>query len=68
MLQPLTLRIQSTKPSTKPSPKAWSIWKHRNCCVFDGCLPRPQLVLQEVTEQASLWVLAGAKALGVLLG
>jgi len=46
---------------------AWSIWKMRNRCVFDGRHPDARLVLQEINEQANLWKLAGAKALGELL-
>jgi len=39
----------------------------RNRCVFDGRHPDARLVLQEINEQANLWKLAGAKALGELL-
>jgi len=46
---------------------AWSIWKMRNRCMFDGCQPAARPVLQEIHEQANLWKLAGAKALGELL-
>ena len=46
---------------------AWFIWKMRNRCMFDGCQPAARPVLQEIHEQANLWKLAGAKALGELL-
>jgi len=46
---------------------AWSIWKLRNRCVFDSCHPDTHLVLQEINEQATLWKMAGAKALRELL-
>jgi len=35
--------------------------------MFDGCHPATRPVLQEIHEQANLWKLAGAKALGELL-
>lgn len=46
---------------------SWSIWKLRNRCVFDGCHPDIRLILQEIAEQATLWKMTGAKALGELL-
>ena len=42
---------------------AWTIWKHRNHCVFYGYAPDVRAVAQEISEQVVLWVMAGAKAL-----
>ena len=42
---------------------AWSIWKHRNRCVFDGCSPSVVIALSAAREEMLCWRLAGAKAL-----
>jgi hypothetical protein len=42
---------------------AWSIWKHRNRCVFDGCSPSVVIALSAAREEMLCWCLAGAKAL-----
>ena len=42
---------------------AWSIWKHRNRCVFDGCSPSVEIALSAAREEMMCWRLAGAKAL-----
>ncbi|WVZ84633.1 hypothetical protein U9M48_031641 [Paspalum notatum var. saurae] len=47
---------------------AWSLWKHRIACVFEGLGPSVSLVCQEVEEESQLWCLAGNKALQGLLG
>jgi hypothetical protein len=41
---------------------AWTIWKHRNRCVFDGCNPSLVTTLRVAREEAVLWSLIGAKA------
>jgi len=46
---------------------AWSIWKHRNRCVFEGHRPSVPLVVQEVASLARLWSQAGARGLNSLL-
>jgi len=46
---------------------AWEIWKHRNSCVFEGSLPNIQVLLQAITNESTLWCLAGASKLGELL-
>ena len=45
---------------------AWTIWKHRNRCVFDGCNPSLVTALRVAREEAVLWSLIGAKALSFL--
>jgi hypothetical protein len=48
---------------------AWTIWKHRNACVFDGVSPSINLIISELKDEYSLWCLAGAKKLqGLGLG
>jgi hypothetical protein len=42
---------------------AWTIWKHQNDCVFNGCVPRLSTALNLAQEKALLWSLAGAKGL-----
>lgn len=44
----------------------WVIWKHRNRCVFDNMLPQIQAIMREITEEMTLWTMAGAKRLGKL--
>ncbi|RCV36691.1 hypothetical protein SETIT_8G002500v2 [Setaria italica] len=46
---------------------AWEIWKHRNSCVFEGALPNTQVLLQAITNESTLWCLAGASKLRELL-
>jgi hypothetical protein len=45
---------------------AWTIWKHRNRCVFDGCNPSLVTALRMAREEAVLWSMTGAKALSFL--
>jgi hypothetical protein len=45
---------------------AWTIWKHMNRCVFDGCNPSLVTALRVAREEAVLWSLIGAKALSFL--
>ena len=45
---------------------AWTIWRHRNDCVFNGATPRLDTALLLAKEEAELWCLAGAKGLSLL--
>jgi hypothetical protein len=47
--------------------RAWSIWNHRNRCVFDGIQPRLNGVLAMVRDELHLWSLAGARGVSHLL-
>jgi len=46
---------------------AWSIWNHRNRCVFDGISPNLNGVLSAVEEEMHLWSWAGARGVSHLL-
>jgi hypothetical protein len=46
----------------------WSLWKHRNACVFDGRDPSVSVICQEVEAESRLSVMAGDKVLQELLG
>ena len=46
---------------------AWSIWNHRNRCVFDGISPNLNVVLSAVEEEMHLWSWAGARGVSHLL-
>jgi len=41
----------------------WTIWKHKNACVFQGVSPSVNTILWELKDEHSLWCLAGAKKL-----
>jgi hypothetical protein len=45
---------------------AWSVWKHRNRCVFDNGSPNLSLILRQADEERSRWEVAGAKGLSFL--
>jgi hypothetical protein len=42
---------------------AWSLWKHRNKCVFDGVSPYLANLVEGFWEEQQNWSLAGAKNL-----
>ena len=45
---------------------AWSLWKLRNRCVFDGVSPSLAGLVNQVSEELELWCLAGAKGISHL--
>jgi hypothetical protein len=45
---------------------AWSIWRHRNDCVFNGASPNVNLALAMAREEAHWWSRAGAKGISLL--
>lgn len=45
---------------------AWSIWRHRNDCVFNGASPNVNMALTLAREEAYMWSLAGAKGISLL--
>jgi len=45
---------------------AWILLKLRNYCMFDESAPNVQTALQAFKDEANLWIVGGAKALGVL--
>jgi hypothetical protein len=42
---------------------AWTIWNHRNKCVFDGRTPSLSSILASADKERSRWETAGAKGL-----
>jgi len=42
------------------------LWKHRNCCVFDGISPNSTNVIMVVKEEMQLWATAGARGISHL--
>jgi hypothetical protein len=47
---------------------AWTLWRHRNECVFNGASPRLSAALAVAGEEAIMWSMAGAKELALLTG
>jgi hypothetical protein len=45
---------------------AWTIWNHRNGCVFDGAAPNLAGALIAAGEERRLWSMAGARGLSFL--
>jgi hypothetical protein len=46
---------------------AWTLWKHRNRCVFDGILPSLAATISQAEEGKRTWELAGAKGISFLV-
>ncbi|WVZ77160.1 hypothetical protein U9M48_025058, partial [Paspalum notatum var. saurae] len=44
----------------------WTLWKHRNTCVFEGVVPSMARVLLLAMEETHLCILAGARGLSLL--
>ena len=40
---------------------AWTVWNHRNRCVFDGISPNLAAALRSAGEQRQFWEMAGAR-------
>ncbi|KAF8651688.1 hypothetical protein HU200_063201 [Digitaria exilis] len=45
---------------------SWRLWKKRNECVFRDTTPDIATVVNELLEDASMWVQAGASGLGAI--
>jgi hypothetical protein len=45
---------------------AWTLWRHRNDCVFNGVSPRLSPALAIAREEPWAWCIAGAKGLSLL--
>jgi hypothetical protein len=46
---------------------AWSLWNHRNGCVFDGRQPSLNELLSAIKEEMYMWELTGARGLAHIL-
>jgi hypothetical protein len=46
---------------------AWTIWNHRNKCVFDGASPSMVEILILAGEERRQWMIAGARGLSHLV-
>ena len=46
---------------------AWSLWNHRNRCVFDGLHPNSNGLLSIIKEVLHVWGTAGARGISYLL-
>lgn len=45
----------------------WTLWNHRNGCVFDKNPPNLGAAIRKAREEREMWVLARAKDLALLL-
>ena len=45
---------------------AWSVWRHRNDCVFNGTVPNMATDVILAMDEVQLWSLAGARDLSLL--
>jgi hypothetical protein len=46
---------------------AWSLWNHRNLCVFDGVQPNISKLLSNIKDEQHVWELVGARGVAHLL-
>jgi hypothetical protein len=44
----------------------WTIWNHRNRCVFDGLSPNLETAIRRAEEEREMWELDVAKSLALL--
>jgi hypothetical protein len=44
----------------------WSLWKHRNACVFDSISPAVTGIIIDIRRETILWCMVGAKGLSSL--
>jgi hypothetical protein len=44
----------------------WHLWKHRNVCVFEGMSPSVPRIILDISSDADMWCMAGAKGLSSL--
>ena len=47
---------------------AWTLWLHRNDCVFNGAPPRLATALVMAGQHTTAWGMAGAHDLALLAG
>ena len=45
---------------------AWTLWTHRNKCVFDGAVPNISGALPVAVDEGMAWSLAAARGLSLL--
>jgi hypothetical protein len=45
----------------------WTLWKHRNRCVFDGAAPCSAACLAQADEERRMWELGRAKGISFLM-
>ncbi|GJM84381.1 hypothetical protein PR202_ga00043 [Eleusine coracana subsp. coracana] len=46
----------------------WTLWKHRNDCVFNGAPPSVATTVIMVSNEARLWNMVGAKGPALVTG
>jgi hypothetical protein len=44
----------------------WTLWNHRNKCVFDRVTPSLEGAIRRADEEISIWNFAGAKHLALI--
>jgi len=46
---------------------SWSLWNHRNQCVFDGINPNPSSIIRIIKEEMQQWSFVGVRGVSHLL-